>query len=52
MDYSTNPAKEVAITDNYFGSIQIFVQDSENGYSPVDGIDVYVTKVIATNDAR
>lgn len=52
LDYSTNPATEVAITDNYFGSIQIFVQDSENGYNPVDGIDVYVTKVIATNAAR
>ncbi|MBR5966437.1 MAG: glycoside hydrolase family 5 protein [Treponema sp.] len=52
LDYTTNPATEVAITDNDFGSIQVFVQDSENGYNPVDGIDIYVKKVVATNTAR
>lgn len=52
LDYTTDPATEVAIADNDFGSIQIFVQDSENSYNPVDGVDVYVTKVVATNKAR
>ena len=48
-DYSVTPNVEKTITDNYFGSVQIFAQDSKNNWLPVNGIEVYITKITATN---
>ena len=47
-DYNLDPPVEKTITDNNFGSVQIFVQ-STTDWTAVDGFDVYVTKIVATN---
>lgn len=48
IDYSVTPSVEKTISDNKFGSIQIFTQDTTN-WKPVNGVEVYITKITATN---
>ncbi len=49
-DWSTGSAVKKTITDNELGSIQLYIQETTN-WGTVDGVDITVYKVTATNTA-